>query len=97
MSETAPGIALAAAVGLAAGAFFFGGLRLTVNLLVTARRPALLAMTSLVVRTAVVLASFYWVGHGQWHRYVAALVGFVVARIVLVRLLGVGACTVADK
>lgn len=74
--------------GVVLGAVFFGGLMLTVRRLPTARRPAALALSSFVVRTAVVLAGLAWVAQGDWRRLAGALVGLVAMRVMLVRAWG---------
>jgi F1F0 ATPase subunit 2 len=70
------------------GAVFFGGLWWTVRQGVGSKRPALLFFGSLLLRTAVVIAGFYFVGDGQWQRLLACLFGFVIARIIVTRLAG---------
>jgi F1F0 ATPase subunit 2 len=85
------GLAIAFAVGLVIGLFFFGGLRFTVSWLTSMRSSvaiATLAVVSVVGRTGVAVAGFIWVGAGEWQRYLAALVGFLVMRVALVRLWG---------
>lgn len=76
---------LVAGAGL--GLLYFGGLWLTVQKLLSARHPALLAFGSFLVRTAVVMAGFYFVMDGRFDRLVACLVGFIVARQLLMRIL----------
>jgi F1F0 ATPase subunit 2 len=74
--------------GGALGAVYFYGLFLTVRRLPGARRPALLMMGSFLGRTAVVLAGLYLVmGGGVWF-LAAAVAGFLIARVVLVKKLG---------
>lgn len=85
-----PGIALAAALGAGLGALFFGGLWLTVRALPTARYPAALSLGSLAARSILLMAGFYVVSAGHWERILAALVGFVLARIALVQFLRPG-------
>ena len=80
--------ALAGMAGLLLGAIFFGGLWWTVRLGVASRRPALLFLGSLLLRTVVVVAGFYFVGDGHWQRLLACLFGFFVARITVTRLAG---------
>jgi len=82
------GLLVAFLAGAALAALFFGGLRFTIQRLPTARRPMLLAGGSVLIRTVVVVAGFVWVGDGEWQRYVAALLGFLLVRLVLVRLWG---------
>jgi F1F0 ATPase subunit 2 len=73
--------------GAGLGVFYFLGLWWTVQKLPSARSPALLSLASFAVRTAVVLTGFYFIMGGQWERLMACLVGFVGARIVLLRRL----------
>jgi len=79
-------LALAWMAGLLLGAIFFGGLWWTVRLGVASSRPALLFPGSLLLRTVVVVAGFYFVGDGQWQRLLACLFGFFVARFIVIRL-----------
>ena len=73
-------------VGLVLGAIFFGGLCWTVQKGVTSKHPALWFLGSTVVRMSIVLAGFYFVGRGDWQRLVACLVGFIIARLIVLRL-----------
>jgi F1F0 ATPase subunit 2 len=82
-----PDLALALIVGALLGAFFFGGLWWTVQKGVASERPALWFLGSLVIRTALTLAGFYFVAQGHWSRLVACLLGFLVARVLVVRSL----------
>jgi F1F0 ATPase subunit 2 len=70
------------------GAFFFGGLWWTVQRLPESRSPALLALASFVIRTAAVLGVFYLIISGfsetAWPRLAAALVGFILLRVITV-------------
>lgn len=77
-----PALAWVAGVGL--GLFYFGGLWLTIRRLPTCRWPAPLLAASFVGRTAVVLVGFYFVMGGRWERIVASLLGFVMARHLLI-------------
>ena len=77
---------LAGLAGAALGAIFFGGLWWTVRKGVSSPRPALWFFGSLLARMSIVLAGFYFVGSGHWERLVAALLGFIVARLIVVRL-----------
>jgi F1F0 ATPase subunit 2 len=81
-------LVLSLAGGLALGAFFFGGLHLTVRHLATSRHPVVLALSSLLCRMAVTCAGFLWIGGDRWERYVAALLGFLVTRIIMLRAIG---------
>lgn len=77
---------LASLAGGALGALFFGGLWWTVRRGATSPRPALWFLSSLVLRMSIVLAGFYFVGNGHWERLVACLLGFIVARIIVIWL-----------
>lgn len=68
------------------GTLFFGGLWLTVRKIVPARQPALLIAGSFLLRTGIALAGFYYIGHGDWQRLMVCLVGFIIARLVIIRL-----------
>jgi F1F0 ATPase subunit 2 len=72
--------------GILAGSVFFGGLWWTVKRLATAKHPALLMVGGAVLRTGLVLGVFLLAGRDHLDRMLAALVGFVIARIVIVRL-----------
>lgn len=78
----------AGVAGLLLGGIFFGGLWWTVRKGVSVKRPALLFLVSLVLRTAVTVAGFYVVGDGHWQRLLACLLGFVIARFMVTRLAG---------
>lgn len=77
---------LAGLAGAGLGAIFFGGLWWTVRQGASSRHPALWFLISALLRTAVVLTGFYFVGAGQWQRLVSALVGFIVARFAVTLL-----------
>ncbi len=81
-------LALAGMAGLLLGAIFFGGLWWTVRLGVTSKRPALLFLGSMLLRTGVVIAGFYVVSDGHWQRLLACLFGFGFARFIVMRLTG---------
>ena len=80
-------LALALFAGALLGAFFFGGLWWTVQKGVASERPALWFLGSLLLRTGLILAGFYFVSQGHWSRLVACLLGFLIARIIVVRRL----------
>jgi len=70
--------------GLALGALFFGGLWLTVRKAVASTKPALLLLGSFVFRIILVLFGFYFIGAGNWQRLLMALLGFIIARFVVI-------------
>ena len=79
-------LAVPLAVGLVLGAVFFGGLWWTVVHAVSSKRPALWLLGSKVLRMGVALGGFYLVGGGRWERWLACLLGFVLARLATWRL-----------
>lgn len=79
-------LVLAGIAGILLGALFFGGLWLTVRTGVSSKRPALWFLGSLLLRTGIVLAGFYFVSGGHWKRLVACLLGFVLARFIVMWL-----------
>ncbi|MFW5817105.1 MAG: ATP synthase subunit I [Planctomycetota bacterium] len=72
--------------GAAGGAAFFATLWYTTRALPTAEHPALLAMGSLVGRMAMMVGVFLLIArHGRWEPLAAALLGFVLVRVLAVR------------
>jgi F1F0 ATPase subunit 2 len=70
------------------GAFFFGGLWWTVQRLEQFRYPVAVTLGSFIVRSAVVVGGFYlMLAHG-WQGVGIGLLGFLVVRMVLVRIWG---------
>ncbi len=72
--------------GTMLGAIFFGGLWWTVRKTVTVRHPALWFFGSMLLRMCIVLPGFYFILGGSWQKLLAGLLGFVAARLVMVRL-----------
>ena len=79
-------LALALVEGLLLGAIFFGGLWWTVRKGVAAKNAALWFLGSMLIRMGIALAGFYFVGCGDWQRLVACLLGFIIARLIVMRL-----------
>lgn len=73
------------AVGVLLGVLFFGGLRWTVQKIVTSPHPIPWMIGSLLLRMGCTLAGFYFVSDGQWKRLVTALFGFMAARMIVLR------------
>ena len=82
-----PTLALAVLAGGLLGGFYFGGLWWTVQKGLSSERPALWFLGSLLLRTSLVLAGFYFVSHGHWSRLVMCLLGFLIARLIVVKRL----------
>ena len=79
-------LGLALVTGALLGAIFFGGLWWTVRKGVSSERPALWFFGSLLLRTSITLAGFYFIARGHWERLLVCLLGFVMARLVVTRL-----------
>ncbi len=77
---------LALAAGLLLGSICFVGLWWTVRKGVSSTHPALWFLGSRLVRMSLVLVGFYFVGRGSWQRLVACLLGFIIARFIVMRL-----------
>jgi F1F0 ATPase subunit 2 len=85
MNETLS-LLLALVTGVLLGAVFFGGLWWTVQRGLSSNRSALWFFGSLLLRTGIVLAGFYFIARGNWERLLVCLLGFVVARTIVMRL-----------
>jgi F1F0 ATPase subunit 2 len=72
--------------GLPLGVFYFGGLWWTICRAVASNSPAVWFLGSLLLRTVVVMAAFYWVSQGDWRRLLSCLFGFLMARSAIQRL-----------
>ena len=79
-------LALALIAGLLLGAIFFAGLWWTVRKGVSSKHPALWFLGSMLLRMSMVLLGFYFVGRGDWQRLVVCLLGFSIARYIVMRL-----------
>jgi F1F0 ATPase subunit 2 len=79
-------LALALVAGLVLGTIFFGGLWWTVRKGVFSKSPAPWFLGSMLLRMSLVLAGFYFVGRGDWERLVTCLLGFIIARFIVMRL-----------
>ena len=82
MNETLS-LALYSVTGVLLGAIFFGGLWWTVRKGVSSKRPALWFFGSMLLRTSIVLTGFYFVALGSWKRLLVCLIGFVIARLIV--------------
>jgi F1F0 ATPase subunit 2 len=72
--------------GFLLGAFFFGGLWWTVQKGLSSRRPALWFLGSMLLRTGIAVAGFYFASGGHWERLLICLLGFFIMRHVVTRL-----------
>lgn len=82
------GIVVALIVGGTVGILFFGGLWWTIQRGINSQWTALWFIGSLLLRMTAVIAGFYFISQHHWPRLVACVVGFVLARLVMVNWLG---------
>ncbi|MDP3245292.1 MAG: ATP synthase subunit I [bacterium] len=85
MNETLM-LVVAGVAGLVLGTVFFGGLWWTVSKGVASPRPALWFLGSLLLRIGIVLAGFHFIGGGRWQRLLVCLLGFFIARFLVMWL-----------
>src|SRR5579864_8194595 len=76
-------LVLALVTGVLLGAMFFGGLWWTVRKGVSSKQPALWFLGSLLLRTSIAMAGFYFVARGHWERLLVCLLGFIMARLIV--------------
>ena len=76
-------LASALIAGVLLGAIFFGGLWWTVRQGISSQRVALWFLGSMLLRTCIALLGFYFVLGGNWKRLLAALLGFILARLIV--------------
>jgi F1F0 ATPase subunit 2 len=81
-----PNLALPLLTGGLLGAIFFGGLWWTVHRGVLSPWPAVWFLASFLLRAAIALVGFYFAGQNDWHRLLACMVGFVMARFLVTLL-----------
>jgi len=74
------------AAGVLLGVIFFGGLWWTVRKGLSSKHPALWFLGSMLLRTSISLAGFYFVAGGNWQRLLFCLVGFIMARLAVMWL-----------
>jgi len=80
-------LVLAGVAGTLLGAIFFGGLWWTVRQCIVTQRSTLWLLGSWLARMGTVLIGFYYIGHEHWQRLLTALLGFIVARLIVRRLI----------
>lgn len=78
--------------------FYFGGLWVTLQYMNRSRYPVFITLTSYIFRTAVIfIVLFYIARSGQWIPILFWLAGFIIARIILSRLLGSNHLSILGK
>ena len=73
------------AAGFILGVLFYGGLWWTVSQMADFRRPALILVLSVLLRTGTALGGFHLVAGGAWSRILLCLLGFLAARLAVTR------------
>lgn len=81
-----PALSGALLAGLLLGLFFFGGLWWTLRICMASAWAAPCLLFSLLLRTALVMAGFYYVMGENWQQLLAGLLGFTIARFIVTRL-----------
>ena len=71
--------------GLLLGIFFFGGLWWTTKMGLVSKSPALWFLGSLLIRMGITVAAFYFISRDHWDRAFICLIGFIVARMIIMR------------
>jgi F1F0 ATPase subunit 2 len=84
MNETVA-LMLTFIAGVLLGVFFFGGLWWTVHWGASSNQPALWFFGSLLLRISLILAGFYFVTGGHWQRLLLCTIGFITARLIVMR------------
>lgn len=74
--------------GAALGYGYFAGLWWTVRRMSNSEHPVQWMVGSAIIRLSVVLIGFWSLMAGRWENLLAAILGFLVARTVMVRLHG---------
>lgn len=83
--SNASGLIVALLGGMALGAFFFGGLRWTVQRGLQSTKSGLWFLGSFILRVIVTVGGFYLLTSGDWKRAVACALGFTAMRMIFVR------------
>jgi len=77
---------LALLAGVLLGLFFFAGLWWTVRKIESSKHVALLFLSSMLLRTGIVVLGFYFMLGDNWQHLLTGLLGFIIARIIVTRL-----------
>lgn len=85
---------MALAAGMLLGAIYFGGLWWSVKKALASKRPLRWFIISPLMRLGVTLPGFYFVSGLEWQRMLACLSGFILARVIVVRLTAIPGETV---
>jgi len=77
---------LAFTAGLILGTLFFAGLWFAVKKSMTTKTPALWLIGGFFIRISITLIGFYYVSRDSWQRLLICLLGFIIARMIVMRL-----------
>ena len=88
MIQTAGILIMALFAGMFLGVLYFWGLWFTVRRLSETTRPFRLMFVSYTLRVGLILTGLYLVMGGRWERLVAAMVGFLIIREILMQRWG---------
>jgi F1F0 ATPase subunit 2 len=88
MMNDFPVLLLAATGGGFLGVFYFVGLRWTLRKALASKAAALWFLGSFLLRNGVCLYGIYWIGANDLLRILACLGGFIVARMIVIKLTG---------
>ena len=86
MSETSI-LILALPAGVLLGMFFYGGLWWTVRRSVSSKSSNVWLIGSFPFRAMIAIGGFYLVSRGDWRSLLVCLLGFLIARVGVTRLL----------
>lgn len=72
--------------GIILGVLFFVGLWYTVRIGLHSIKNTWIFIVSLILRMAIVVIGFYYIGADSWQKMLTCLLGFLLARIVITRI-----------
>ncbi len=79
-------LASALGAGIMLGAVFFGGLWWTIRRGISSGRVAFWFLGSMLLRTCIVLLGFHYFFGDDWKKMLLGLLGFVIARLVVMQI-----------
>jgi len=97
MSSLVTAIPLSLAAGMVLGLIYFYGLMYTVDKLSKSKNPGILVLVSYILRMAVLLAGLYYISGGRWERLTAAMVGFFIVRLIMLRYARTSECMLTQS
>ena len=70
--------------GFLLGLLYFVSLWTSTQRILHSRRPVLWMVGGFLLRMAVVLPGFYWLGGAQWQKLLTCMAGFIIARLIVI-------------